>query len=36
MSGDREQEYFADGMVDEITTGLSRIKWLLAQLAQNR
>jgi TolB-like protein len=28
MSGDVEQEYFADGMVDEIITGLSRIKWL--------
>jgi TolB-like protein len=28
MSGDAEQEYFADGMVDEIITGLSRIKWL--------
>src|SRR6516164_4490292 len=26
MSGDPEQEYFADGMVDEIITGLSRIK----------
>ena len=25
MSGDPEQEYFADGMVDEITTALSRI-----------
>jgi adenylate cyclase len=29
MSGDAEQEYFADGMVDEIITGLSRIKWLV-------
>ena len=29
LSGDREQEYFADGMVAEIITGLSRIKWLL-------
>jgi adenylate cyclase len=28
MSGDPEQEYFADGMVDEVITGLSRIKWL--------
>jgi adenylate cyclase len=28
MSGDPEQEYFVDGMVDEIITGLSRIKWL--------
>jgi len=24
MSGDPEQEYFADGMVEEITTALSR------------
>ena len=29
MSGDPEQEYFADGMVEEIITGLLRIKWLL-------
>jgi adenylate cyclase len=28
QSGDPEQEYFADGMVDEITTGLSRLPWL--------
>jgi len=28
MSGDAEQEYFADGMVEEIITGLSRIRWL--------
>jgi adenylate cyclase len=28
MSGDPQQEYFADGMVDDIITGLSRIKWL--------
>src|SRR5437899_1821951 len=28
LSGDPEQEYFADGMVDEIITALSRIKWL--------
>ncbi len=28
MSGDPEQEYFADGMVEEVITGLSRIKWL--------
>ena len=26
LSGDAEQEYFADGMVDDIITGLSRIK----------
>jgi TolB-like protein len=28
MSGDAEQEYFADGMVDDIITGLSRSKSL--------
>jgi adenylate cyclase len=28
MSGDPEQDYFADGMVEEIITGLSRIHWL--------
>jgi TolB-like protein len=28
MSGDPEQEYFADGMVEEIITALSRITWL--------
>jgi len=28
MSDDPEQAYFADGMVDEIVTGLSRIRWL--------
>src|SRR6202051_3633832 len=30
MSGDPEQEYFADGMVEEIITALSRFKWLFA------
>src|SRR6516162_6597901 len=29
LSGDPEQEYFADGMVEEIITALSRIRWLL-------
>jgi len=28
MSGDPEQEYFADGVVEEIVTALSHIKWL--------
>ena len=28
MSGDIEQEYFADGMVEEIITGLARLRWL--------
>lgn len=27
LSGDPEQEYFADGVVEDIITGLSRIKW---------
>ena len=31
MSGDPEQEYFADGMVEDIITGLSRIKWLFVR-----
>ena len=28
ISGDPEQEYFADGMVEEIITALSRVRWL--------
>src|SRR5262249_35676024 len=28
MSGDPEQDYFADGMVEEIITALSHIRWL--------
>src|SRR5262249_28215604 len=28
LSGDPEQEYFADGMVEEIITTLCRIRWL--------
>jgi adenylate cyclase len=28
MSGDPEQDYFADGMVEEITTALARMRWL--------
>ena len=28
MSGEPEQEYFADGMVEAIITALSRIGWL--------
>jgi TolB-like protein/Tfp pilus assembly protein PilF len=28
MSSDPNQEYFADGMVEDIANGLSRIKWL--------
>jgi len=34
LSGDTEQEYFADGMVEDIITGLSRIKWLFV-IARN-
>ena len=34
MSGDPEQEYFVDGMVEEIITALSRIRWLLV-IARN-
>jgi adenylate cyclase len=34
LTGDPEQEYFADGMVDEIVTALSRIRWLFV-IAQN-
>jgi adenylate cyclase len=28
MSGDPEQEFFADGIADDIITGLSRLRWL--------
>jgi len=34
MSGDPEQEYFADGMVEEVITALSRFKWLFV-IARN-
>src|SRR5262252_3799915 len=34
MSGDPEKEYFADGMVDEIITALSQIRWLFV-IARN-
>jgi adenylate cyclase len=34
MSGDPEQEYFADGMVEEIITAFSRIRWLFV-IARN-
>jgi TolB-like protein len=34
MSGDPEQEYFADGMVEDIITGLARINWLFV-IARN-
>jgi adenylate cyclase len=34
MSGDPEQDYFCDGMVEDIITGLSRIRWLFV-IARN-
>src|SRR5262249_24114657 len=34
MSGDPEQDYFCDGMVEDIITSLSRIKWLFV-IARN-
>src|SRR5262245_25982119 len=34
LSGDRDQEYFADGMVEEIITALSRMRWLFV-IARN-
>jgi TolB-like protein/Tfp pilus assembly protein PilF len=34
LGGDAEQEYFADGMVEDITTALSRLRWLFV-IARN-
>jgi adenylate cyclase len=34
MSADQEQEYFCDGVVEDVITGLSRIKWLFV-IARN-
>jgi len=34
MSGDLEQEYFVDGIVEDLITGLSRIRWLFV-IARN-
>jgi adenylate cyclase len=34
MSGDPEQDYFADGMVEEITTALSKLRWFFV-IARN-
>jgi TolB-like protein len=34
LSGDPDQQYFADGMVDDIITALARIKWLFV-IARN-
>jgi adenylate cyclase len=29
MSGDPEHDYFADGIVEEIITALSKVRWFL-------
>lgn len=34
LSGDPQQDYFADGVVEDIITGLARIKWLFV-IARN-
>jgi len=34
ISGDQEQDYFADGMVDDIISALSRMRWLFV-IARN-
>ena len=34
MTGDADQEYFVDGMVEEITTAISRLPWLFV-IARN-
>ncbi|MFO1162385.1 MAG: helix-turn-helix domain-containing protein [Reyranellaceae bacterium] len=34
LSGDPEQDYFVDGMVEEITTALSQVRWLFV-IARN-
>jgi adenylate cyclase len=34
MTGDAEQEYFVDGMVEEITTAIARLRWLFV-IARN-
>jgi TolB-like protein/class 3 adenylate cyclase len=34
MSGDPEQEYFVDGIVEEITTAIARLRWLFV-IARN-
>jgi adenylate cyclase len=34
MSGDSEQDYFADGITEDITTALSRLRWLFV-IARN-
>jgi len=34
MTGDAEQDYFVDGIVEEITTAISRLSWLFV-IARN-
>jgi hypothetical protein len=34
MSGDQEQEYFADGISEDIITGLSKLRWFFV-IARN-
>src|SRR5206468_9680088 len=34
MTGDPEQDYFVDGVVEEITTAISRLQWLFV-IARN-
>ena len=34
LGGDAEQEYFADGMTEELTTALTRVRWLFV-IARN-
>jgi adenylate cyclase len=34
LTGDAEQEYFVDGMVEEITTAIARLRWLFV-IARN-
>lgn len=35
MSGDPEQEYFADGMVDDLIVALSRVRWMFVIARQS-
>jgi TolB-like protein len=35
MSGDPEQDYFADGMVEDLITALSRLRWLFVIARQS-
>jgi DNA-binding winged helix-turn-helix (wHTH) protein len=36
LSGDLEQDYFADGVVEDIITALSRIRWLFVPASGSR